>query len=159
MPRLLLFGACQKVIVDRDESLISMIAILSGFKVQVPKDEEIPPDALIAVPWGIVTIWLRKPEDEGKNYEQRIEVILPSGQVHGGIVQSFSMTLRTHQVTTKGESFPMGSPGEYLFRLSLRDVGEENEWQIVSDYPVEIQHVEDLSSSGEAAPNPPPQEQ
>lgn len=145
MPRLLLFSPCRKVIIDRDDDTVSLVSLLHGFNVNPVADqsEQIPKDAVIPFEWGIVTAWLRTPYDEGKQFEQRIEVVLPNSQVIGtSAAVPFSMTRRTHQNAIKGETFPAGIAGEYTFRLWLREAGEGNEWQVISEYPIEIRHEE-----------------
>lgn len=140
MPRLLLFAPCQKAIIDRDETLISMIAILHGIGISAPTGEEVPANASTQVNWATVSIWLRTPGDEDRTFEQRLEVVSPDGVVQGHVDTSFTMTMRNHQNLTGGNTFPVGLPGEYTLRLLLREVGAENAWQMISEYPFVVTH-------------------
>lgn len=138
MPRLLLFGICQKAIVDRSDETVSLIALIPGITVQLDSKGAIPD--YIAMFWGGAAIWLRIPEDDGKTYEQRVTIVSPSGKEVGGTSYTFSLLNRTQQNIISGNQFPSAEAGEYDIQLWLREVGEENEWQRITSYPIEIQH-------------------
>lgn len=149
MPRLLVYGICQKAIIDREDSTVSMISILSGISVTV-KAGIIEPDAAILLPWGAVTTWLRLPDDENKAYEQKIDVLSPNGDVSGESVVPFVMNRRSHQNAVSVNGFPVGIQGEYKVRLWLRETQHQDQpWTIIADYPVEVTHIAEESPSTE----------
>ena len=138
MPRLILFGMCKKAITDRDDFSVSMITLLHGLTAN--SEEPITPDAVIPFDWSIVTGWIKAPEDDGKTFEQRIQIHMPDGTQTGEAVIAFKISKRSHHNTTNGNAFPVGQIGEYHIQLWLREVAEGKEWEHISDYPFEVIH-------------------
>lgn len=138
MPRLILFGMCKKAITDRNDSTVSLITLLYG--ITANSEEPIPPDAAIPFDWSVVTAWVRSPEDEGKTFEQRIEIHMPDGTTTGEAVTTFKVSARSHSNTINGNAFPVGQVGEYQIQLWLREVAEGEDWEHIADYPFEVIH-------------------
>ncbi len=138
MPKLLLFVPCAHSIVDQDENTLSLVSILEGLTTLAAPP--LPEDAQAPIRWSIVTVWLHTPEDEGKAYEQLTQVVLPDGNVTAPATLPFQMTSRTHRNRVAVFGFPISQPGECMVRLSLREVGDGNEWQVVAEYPIMVAH-------------------
>jgi hypothetical protein len=141
MPRLLLFAPCQKAIIDRQDNSVSMIQILTQIKIGQLKPEgggDIPPDAIIPLNWAIVTEWLQLPGDEGKQFEDRVEIVRPDGTVLVDAISPFAFTLRSHFNTVLLSAFPAGQWGEITLKLSLREVAEGTTWEPVAEYPLDV---------------------
>ncbi len=140
MPRLLFFIPCSRSITETQTGLLSLIAVMDGFQVQV-SHEEVPANAVIPVSWSAIASWLRMPSDEGKRFEQRITIVMPDGSenVDGNAV--FEMANRLYRQTTSLNAFPIGQVGEYHLQLSLRDAAEGDNWTVVADYPIVVEHV------------------
>jgi hypothetical protein len=135
MPRLLLFGPCQKAIIDQDDALVSMIAILAGVTVAAP----VSLDAAIQFPWAAVAVWERLIGDEDKAFEQQMQVVQPDDTTIGDSVVQFTFVKRTHQNVIRAMAFPVGQAGLHSLRLSIREVGSAD-WSVVAEYPVEVEH-------------------
>jgi len=145
MPRLLLFAPCQRAIIDKSDSSISLIAVLHGLTVNAlgeASGEPIPPNAVIPMNWSIGTIWLRSPEDGEKTFEQRVDIITPDNSRVEASPQPFQMTHRTHHLAVAANVFPVGVAGEYRVVLMLREVRENAEWTQVAEFPIEIKHAQ-----------------
>jgi hypothetical protein len=138
MPHLLLFAPCAKAIIDREDASISMISILSGVRVSPIEQEELPNDAVVPMIWVAVSIWEREPDDENKTFEQRFQVIQPDEEVQAEATTAFTLPRRTHQNLVNATAFPVGQTGIYQLRLSVREVGTEQDWIRVADYPMEV---------------------
>jgi hypothetical protein len=155
MPKLLIFAPCQKAIVDRTDSLMSLIGVFHGFvlndiiKGDAPTDEPLPADAKIPMQWAIGTEWLRLLDEEDKTFEQHIEIVSPDGTRMEVNIQPFKMTHRTHQVVVLAGTFPIGVPGKQNLVLSLRESGTNDEWQKIAEYPIEITHKKNNKKTDE----------
>jgi hypothetical protein len=140
MPRLLLFAPCIKAIIDREDASLSMISILSGARVSPNEQEELPSDAIVHMTWAAVSIWERMAGDENKTFEQRFQVVPPNGEVQAEATTPFTLPQRTHQNLVHAAAFPVGQTGIYQLRLSVREVGTEQDWTVVAEYPMEVVH-------------------
>ncbi len=138
MPRLLVYAMCQKAIIDRDETL-SLISLFNGIEL-LPEAGQLEPSSTTAFNWSMVSCWLRTSEDDGKTFEQRLQVVFPDGSARGESILTFKMSSRIHQNTVTATEFPVGQSGEYQMRISLREVAEGRDFEIVSDYPFEVTH-------------------
>ena len=141
MPRLLTFGVCQKAIVSKFDDSISMINLLFGCTVTL--DDLIPiQDVAVPFEWAAVSAWLIESNDNNKTYEQKINIYYPNGASAGESIIAFKFNARSHQNMIASNNFPVGQAGEYILRLSVRELAnEEEEWKIVSEYPFEVIHI------------------
>ncbi len=153
MPKLLLFAACEKVLIDKD-NIISLISLLQDLQVQVPKTESKPEsDSVIPMKWDVLSIWRRTDDDEGKTYEQRIELVGPTGDVKVQVsVASFEVSSSSgfHRVIASIIGFPIGATGLYTVRLWLTEKGQQ-EGQPLAEYPITV-----VYDSATASSNPSP---
>lgn len=137
MPRLLVFVPCERVIVSQDDNSATLIALLQSVKLEAPEEA---PDTIVApVSWSAFALWYRLPEDEGVDYEQRIQLVAPSGKILLEQVTPFRMTKAYHRNTHRSFGLPVAAAGEYILRLSIRRVGDE--FNTVSEFPWPIQRV------------------
>lgn len=138
MPRLLAFLPCERVIVSSDDNSASVMTILQGFKfsgVKIPTDDE---PVSLPLRWSIFTLWRRTSADEGVTYEQRAELISPSGKVLVAQTAEFVMVKANHRHTGRIFGFPVTGVGEYSLRLSLRALKEGEEYSVMAEYPLTI---------------------
>ncbi len=140
MPRLLFFAVCQKPIIDREDGSISLMTIINGLKLPAQVEQPVSSDAATSFGWGAVAQWRQVPEDAGKTYEQRIQIIRPDGTGSGDSVILFAFLENIHTNAIRGDSFPVGPSGEYTVRLSVREVGDQNEWEDVANWPIDVIH-------------------
>lgn len=140
MPRLILFAACSQVIQDIQDRSLSLISLLNGVRTNTPADPETPGGIKVQTPWAAVAVWLRVPEDEGKTFEQLVEIVPPDSEPVGGAHHQFQIQTRTHNIGVNGDSFPTKGEGEHMVRLSFREAN--GEWQVVAEYPIYVAYTE-----------------
>jgi hypothetical protein len=143
MPRLLLFAPCQKAILDKGDNLISLIGVIYGMTAKAVGGnlpDPIPENAVVQVPWGLATIWLRVEGDDDLGFEQKVDIVSPTGKRYEAQAQAFQMTQRIHQLALNGDGFPFGEQGEYQLVLQLRSVRADSEWHEVARWPLMIDH-------------------
>jgi hypothetical protein len=140
MPKLVLFAACEKVIVDQ-QNLPSLISLLQELKVQVPETGATPPaNTNAAIKWDVLALWERTADDAGKHYEQRIVLFNPAGEPTGvtgvsSIEVGAAATMHRNIATIAG--FPIGAAGRYTLRLWLSENGQESQ-QPVAEYSINV---------------------
>lgn len=137
MPRLLLFAPCQRAIIDRTDTSVSLIAVMNSITAE-SFEPNLSPDAVGVLLWAAVTIWEQTPGDEDRTFEQRVQIVRPDGEAVGEGAISFAFAERIHQTAVSGTFFPVGQPGLCQMRLSLRETGDEHNWAVVTEYPVEV---------------------
>jgi hypothetical protein len=152
MPRLVLFGVCQKAIWDGEDRAVSLIAVMGGINVRradiqsVQDGEDNNENQVIAAPhsWSAVAIWRANPGDEERTFEQKVEVVDPLERVSGGASTPFVVqpNAALHTVRVGGEVLPVGVAGQCRFRLSLREAIEGSEWSVMTEYPLDVTHVD-----------------
>jgi hypothetical protein len=140
MPRLLIFVPCDRVIIDVKHKQASLIEVLEAIGVSLT--ENLPEDALAPLKWSIFTLWRSDKKEEGKVFEQRIEIVSPSGKVTGDHVTPFELQegKLNHKVRFDVNGFRIGEAGDWIVRLSLREVDSGNKWQHLADYPINVKH-------------------
>lgn len=126
MPQLLVFAPVMRIIVDDQLNSLSLVDLLETVIAEVPEDIEVPADAMGATKWGAIAIWLRLAEDEGKTFEQKMELILSDGQMSSTGTIQFQMTTRFHRNRLDVIGFPLGSQGECWLKLYVRGTSSED---------------------------------
>ena len=141
MPRLIAFLPAEKVLIDEMENSVSVIGIMSGIKVQILNvSERAPENAYVPIRWSILAMWRREPADEGKSYEQRIQLFVPNGESAFDLSSPpFAMTGLHHRVRSDITGFGVSIPGIYRLVVSLREVGAST-WVEKSEYEMLVEH-------------------
>jgi hypothetical protein len=146
MPKLLLFTPCEKVIISQ-EGQMSLITIVDGFNVKMSAEDydNLPEDAVAQIAWHIVTKWSREDseEEEPAHWEQRIQVVTPSGRVSTnaktGIDLVSNLGMRN---VLRVNGFPIRPLGRCKILLSLRKAGDNDaSWQEIASYRVKVQNI------------------
>jgi hypothetical protein len=140
MPKLILFAACEKAIVDQ-QNVVSLISVFQELKIQVPEAGPVPAaDANAAMKWDVIAMWESTASDAGKRYEQRVALFDPAGQptaVSG--VSPIETTAATHRNIATIFGFPIGSTGRYTLKLWLSENGQETQ-QPIAEYSINVGH-------------------
>ncbi len=139
MPKILIFAPCEKVIISEDDNTTSLISLIEGFTIGIPEDVELPEDTSIPIRWHIMSIW-EKVEGEGeKRFEQRIELVLPSGKkaMDESTTIDFKPEPTRFRQVTMIVGFPVSSAGPAMLKLSFREVGQAD-WQAAAEYAIPI---------------------
>ena len=138
MPRLLIFAVCEKVIID-DAGMASLIGLFSRISIAVPK-EGIPPNAVAPKEWAAFTSWTWDSEDEGKEFDQLLQVLTPSKNLHIEVKSKITKQEdKTLQFRMPLLGIPVGEQGFCTVKLSLAFKGSI----IVEPEPIliKIDHV------------------
>lgn len=141
--RLLLFAACEKVIVDQQSNVISLMSILQNINVQIPPSAPLPPlNAVIPMQWTAVSVFLPDPNDVGKQFEQRCILFNSQNAV---LVQTpaapFTMTNEQHRILNQVNGIPIGNAGRLTLKCFLREKGT-NAWQEMGDgFPIGVKWI------------------
>lgn len=141
MPRLLLLAPCERAIIERETNSMSLIRLLTGFVVQVPPGG-FQTDTAIPIMWTAVTVWEMEPEDRGKEFEQDLHIIAPSGRDLGGGTVKFGFAKSIHQNTLNSNAFPVTESGKYQIRILLKEADSTTQPKVVGEYPMEVEHQE-----------------
>jgi len=150
MPRLLVFVACEKAIVDHS-NLLSLISLMQEVNIQIPPDATVPAEAQIAapMPWAIVSVWGRLLSDQGKTFEQRIAMFHSDGTLVFEVPFSTvdfqptaPATALTDQHRTIGNStvIPIQA-GTYSIKTWLREKGQSDWGDELSSYPLKVNRI------------------
>jgi hypothetical protein len=139
MPKLLVFAPCERVIYERDDNGASLITLLEGLT--VTSDEKLAEDAIMPIRWQIFTSWKIEEGEQGKDFEQRIVIIAPSGKQSEDNIATFHLQREYHHIRTQIIGLPIGIAGVCLIKLSLREQGQEA-WQELAEYPIIITYAE-----------------
>lgn len=147
MPRLRTFTPCQQAIVNVEDKTASLIGLLNGVQVRNNEADPVPFDAVVPFKWYIFTLWHRTAEDEGKTFEQRIQLRQPDGEEFFSFAQTFRISSRIHMVISRAENFPVGQVGECVLALSLREEGTEQNWVMVDEHPILVEYIDQEQES------------
>jgi hypothetical protein len=128
LPRLLLFAACEKVLIDQDNNA-SLISLIQDLKVEIPETVDLPTSSagglpVVAMRWTALAMWLRTETDTDKEYEQRIDLIDPTGRTTGRASRttfSFPEGKTTARNISVVLGFPVHASGRFLLRLWMRE--------------------------------------
>jgi hypothetical protein len=139
MPKLLIFAACEKVILDKEHNAASLISVLQTIRVAAPGKLS---GRLVPLPlnWRVFTCWEREPSEEGKSYNQHVQLTAPDGTIR---VESFNLLefkQRFQRATIKVAGFPIDQPGDYVLRLFLSEAGKSDEERQIATYPLTVVH-------------------
>jgi hypothetical protein len=147
MPKLLIFAACEKVLIDQLNNL-SLITVLQEAKVGMPPpvvQAQLPAGAKLMAPmkWDAITLWAKT---DDKAYEQRVALFDPSGNSTGidttGELDFQGKATLRHIVTVLG--LPSYEMGVYLLKLWVREKGQEF-GEPIAEFPITLSREEPKS--------------
>jgi hypothetical protein len=141
LPRLLLFAACEKVIIDQDNN-VSLMTLVQDLRVEIPEPVEVKSGEglpVAAMRWAAFSMWLRTEEDD-REYEQRVALIDPTGKPTGIEAKSSfkfgdKTTMRNISVVL---GFPVHESGRYVLKLWMREKGQTEAAEPTAEYPINL---------------------
>jgi hypothetical protein len=77
MPKLLMFTACEKALIDVRQ-LPSLISIFQRMQLPTP-DATLPENAISPIRWDVFALWQHTVEEVGLEYVQRVVAYKPNG--------------------------------------------------------------------------------
>jgi len=146
VPSLLIFVPCERIAFDQANNSVSLIGIFQGYTVtkletqveKIPRGAE-PLTQLTSLPirWAAFALWRRLPGDQGKEFEQRVEVVAPSGAISIKTKPlRVTITNEFHRVSSHISGFPIGEQGDYLVKLFFGESGAD--LPEVASYPIGV---------------------
>ncbi len=78
MPKLTVFAACERVIVDR-VGLPSLINIFQRMNVKLV--DPVPEDAIIPNQWAVFVLWQHSDSELNVEFTQHLEIVAPDGKI------------------------------------------------------------------------------
>lgn|SRR5579871_758471 len=141
MPRLILFVPAERVIIDDQDRSLSLISIMSGVKIQLVRPNEQPaPGTAVPLRWSVLSLWKQESNDEGKSFEQRLQLFMPDGSVPFDLTTPFNMREQNYRIRNDVFGFVVSTPGLCRLVVSLREVGHDA-WTEFSAYEMLLEHV------------------
>jgi len=131
---------CQRAILDRNTSSVSLIDIIEEFQIQDP----VPPieegkTLTLSIPITLISLWNRNPEDLPIIAQARVLLSVPTREVVKEI-STYSVDLSEKLRLRAFINIPVlqfwGS-GIYRFVIQLQD-GEKENWKEVASVPLKI---------------------
>lgn len=142
MPRLLLFAACDRVLIE-DKGTASLITITDELTVTLKEGTKIPRDAVGPKEWAILTNWKKSPDDGDKEFVEVLQVLWPDKTEFKRIDFPFRFQpdKRGQQNRREVVGFPLGQEGDVTLNLWLevdsKRVGEIHTWTVTVKHKVE----------------------
>src|SRR5580658_4311836 len=122
MPKLSGFAVCEKVIID-DAGMASLICLFQRVAVTIQGDA--PSNAVAPKEWAVFTSWSWEDGDEGKEFDQLLQVFGPNNilftEVRSKAVMPADKKILQFKMPLLG--LPVGQPGHCTVRLSLMHKG------------------------------------
>jgi len=142
MPTLLLFAACEKIILDQN-SVVSLISIIEELKVQVITNIPVQAGALAPIQWGVLSYWEQTSAwDQDREFEQRVALIADSGETLLENITPFKFIKPRHRTINNMIGMPISQPGPHKLKLWIRDKSDPpKQWKEIATYPLTIDLV------------------
>jgi hypothetical protein len=85
-------------------------------------------------------LWRRLPEDDGLQFEQQLELLMPDRTVLLSGVMPINLTNPMARCYIPQTGFPSSQEGEYIVRLSWRRIGTDV-WHPAAHYPIRLVYL------------------
>jgi hypothetical protein len=140
MPRLVVFAACEKVIISQDENNPTLIALLTDIAGEVEVPEQISKRATIPMRWAVFSLWRQEAGETANTFEQKVRLIAPtsSKSVIGDAVSQFAFKGKTHRISLNVPAVPITESGDWTLECYVREAGSEWPQDPVGRYIITI---------------------
>jgi hypothetical protein len=138
MPKLLIFAACEKIIVDEGHN-VSLIVLMQNVDVSIIQNTEVAHTAISPQAWAVFSMWQTLPEDVGKQLVQIVQIVWPDKSEFKRIQVPFQLEAdKAHHNKITIIGFPAGQVGVIAINLWI----EENSRQLgdTYTYPINVTH-------------------
>jgi hypothetical protein len=129
--------ACEKVIIAKDD-VASLIGLFSKIVMAIPKDAELPKNAVAPREWAIFSAWDPEPGDELKEYVLCTQILCPDQTQFMETKNKLNVEPnKRSQVNAQVNAFPIGQLGKYTVRTWI----EQNQKSVVGpiDFQIELE--------------------
>ena len=138
MPKLLFLAACQRAIVDQKSQNVSLIDVINGLIFQSTSKALVPEDAQTPLKWFVVAVWVEGEGDAEKTYEQRLQIVSPSGKKLTSSILPFTFNTRAVNTVVEVGGFPAGRSGIVRAVIDVREQTDNSKFRKVAEYPIEV---------------------
>src|SRR5882762_11897162 len=109
MPELLALVPCERVIIDEQLKVPTLVVLIERIEVQIPEGSVVPPNVVVPKEWFLFTMW-GKSEGEGPgHFKQIIEIAPPPNSVPPArATLEFDFADRVHKLKNRLYGFPAG---------------------------------------------------
>lgn len=135
MPKLILFAAAEKVLVDRASNSATLVNLLQDIHFKLPPGGVLPQNFALPVQWAVFSLWQEEPADAGISFEQRIVVESSTGQIVIENVERFQFQQKNQRMITNIAGLPYSR--RLTITLFLRVTGIPD-WRPMGSYPLEM---------------------
>lgn len=143
MAKLLLLAACEKAIIDLNNT-VCLMNLIEEITVQVPVGVTLPPNAGSPMQWAIVALFEQELGDENKKFEQYSAFVSSSGETFfQSPIASFEVKTEHHRITTQVNGMPVGRVGGHRVKCYIREKGTPH-WAECGSYPIRIKWATSL---------------
>lgn len=144
MPKLLLFAACEQLIIDMNNT-VSLLKLLHEITAQIPPGMTPPENTGSPMQWNVISIFEQEPSDNAKTFEHYISFVASSGIIlFQSPISVFEMKAEEHRITTQVNGMPVGRAGKHHVKCFIREKGI-TPWTECGDYPVRIKWASSLT--------------
>jgi hypothetical protein len=131
MPEHVFTIASRGLTVDAQTNTLTVFSILEELGA--------PPQFPVALPeLSLVTLWRRRPGEEGVGFVQRTRFIDPVGGELAVLDQAFRMEKPRHRMIGHIHMFPIRSAGCLRIEIFIRRDDDQNWGPPVASYPIEV---------------------
>jgi hypothetical protein len=143
MPTLALITACQTSIIEQDTKSVSLINLFTGIKISVHAGDPPPVNAIVPREWSIACGWDSEEGDEGKVFDQLMDIFLPDGKpfVTRNVTKFSLQAGKRHYMTSKLTAFPIGQAGRCLVQVWAELDGKPVTEPVSISIGVEHEHI------------------
>jgi len=135
MPKLLIFAACEKVLVDQATKSVSLIALLQEVHYKVPPGVSVAQGFSLPMQWAALSLWQEEASDGGIDFEQKIVLEDATGVTLFENVTTWRFTGTNHRIIAN----VMGLPVSRRLGLNLfYRVAGVLDWILAASYPIEL---------------------
>jgi len=130
MPEHVFTVAARGLTIDAQTNTLTLFAVL----------EEIGAPHLPAAVFelAVITLWRRKPDEEGVGFVQQTRFIDPLGEEIGRLEQTFRFDKPRHRMIGQVHGFPIRTTGCHRIEVLIRRDDEPSWGKPVACYPIEV---------------------
>ncbi len=125
---------CASSVIDQDSNQVSIQNVID----QINIADEPKPEAVVAMPFEVVTLWARSDFNEPSRGCARLSLLSPTAEVFKTVESKVDLSkferLRDRR---RFPGFRVKEPGRYTFRLELQNEGEDT-WREVASIPIKV---------------------
>jgi hypothetical protein len=135
MPKLILFAACEKVLIDQATNGVTLISLLEEIHFKLPTGMALPPNMALPTQWAALTVWQEESADAGIEFEQKVTLEDATGRTLLENTAKFQFQQSRHRVVAAVAGIPYSR--KLLLNLFYRTSGVPD-WRHAASYPIEI---------------------